>query len=90
VTTPATPPPDPDRELVTAFASGNSALVTVARLLLQSEGIPFVTQGDMVQDFIGAGRFPGGFNLATGPVRFLVERRDLEDAVAVLRDLTPA
>ena len=49
-----------------------------------------MAQGETVQDYIGAGRFPGGYNLATGPVRFLVERRDAADAAAVLRDVTPA
>lgn len=78
-----------DRELVPAFESWNGARVMLARALLDSAGIPFVTQGETVQDYIGAGRFPGGYNLATGPVRFLVERRDLEDATLVLRDVEP-
>ena len=81
---------DEDLDLVIVFESGNGALVAVARALLESAGIPFVAQGETVQDYIGAGRFPGGYNLATGPVRFLVERRHAADAAAVLRDVTPA
>jgi len=81
---------DTDRDLVIVFESSNGALVVVARALLEGAGIPFVAQGETVQDYIGAGRFPGGYNLATGPVRFLVERRDAADAAAVLRDVTPA
>ena len=69
---------DTDRDLVIVFESSNGALVVVARALLEGAGIPFVAQGETVQDYIGAGRFPGGYNLATGPVPFLVERRDAE------------
>jgi len=79
-----------DLELAIVFETWNGVLVAVARTLLESAGIPFVAQGETVQDYIGAGRFPGGYNLATGPVRFLVERRDAADAAAVLRDVTPA
>ena len=81
---------DADRELVIVFESWSGTLVVVARAMLEAAGIPFVAQGETVQDYIGAGRFPGGYNLATGPVRFLVERRDAADAAAVLRDVTPA
>src|SRR2546425_8201508 len=81
---------DTDRDLVIVFESSNGALVVVARALLEGAGIPFVAQGETVQDYIGAGRFPGGYNPATRPGRFLVERRDAADAAAVLRDVTPA
>src|SRR2546427_12568219 len=81
---------DTDLDLVIVFESSNGALVVVARALLEGAGIPFVAQGETVQDYIGAGRFPGGYNLATGPVRFLVERRGAPDAAAVLPDRPPA
>src|SRR5207302_2632216 len=56
----------------------------------EDEGIPFVTQGEGVQDLIGAGRMPGGFNLAAGPVRIHVERRNAARAREVLAGIEPA
>src|SRR2546427_12395827 len=81
---------DHDLELVIVFETWNGALVAVARALLQGAGIPFVAQGETVQDYIGAGRFPGGYNLAPGPGRFLVERRDPADAAPLPPDGPPA
>jgi Putative prokaryotic signal transducing protein len=86
---PPSPPEDP-LGLVTVFETSNGALLVVARALLESAGIPCVTTGDIAQDFVGWGRFPGGYNLVTGPARIWVERRDQADAIATLRDVESA
>jgi len=80
-------PGDPDVELATVFESANPALIALARSLLDSAGIEFSTRGDMLQDLFGWGRFPGGVNLLTGPVTFLVRAEDAREARSILEDL---
>jgi len=46
-----------------------------------------VSEGEGLQDLIGLGRFPGGFNVATGPVKIHVDMRDAEAAKEVLADI---
>ena len=46
-----------------------------------------MTQGEGLQDLIGLGRFPGGFNVAAGPVKIHVDVRDAESAREVLADI---
>jgi putative signal transducing protein len=78
---------DPTVDLVTVFRSGNPALVPLAKSLLESAEIDFVTKGENVQDLIGWGRFPAGLNLVVGPVEFLVNADDAEEANRLLEDL---
>ena len=59
-------------QLVTVLETGDAVLVAMAKAALDAEEIRYVAQGDTVQDFIGMGRFPAGFNAVTGPVRFQV------------------
>ena len=80
-------PGDPDVEVETVFESANPALIALARSLLDSAGIEFSTKGDMLQDLFGWGRFPGGVNLLTGPVTFLVRAEDAREARSILEDL---
>lgn len=61
--------------------------LALAKGALEADEIPFVTQGEGVQDLIGLGRFPGGYNVATGPVRILVDAADAERARDALADL---
>jgi len=74
-------------ELITVFQTANPVALALAKAALESEGIPFVTQGEGLQDLIGLGRFPGGFNVAAGPVRIHVDIRDAESAKDVLGDI---
>jgi len=74
-------------ELITVFQTANPVALALAKAALESEGIPFVTQGEGLQDLIGLGRFPGGFNVAAGPVRIHVDIRDAESAKEVLADI---
>jgi len=89
-------PPDPPRptgphsdhlELVTVLASGDPGLMAIAKSLLQSAEIPFVVQGEGVQDLLGVGRIGSGFNLVTGPARLQVAADDAADARELLADL---
>jgi hypothetical protein len=74
-------------ELVSVFETGNPSLVSVAKSLLDSAGIPFVTRGEALQDLFGLGRFPASMSLIAGPVVFQVGQADAEDAAALLNDL---
>jgi putative signal transducing protein len=76
--------------LVTVFETGNPIALALAKGALEAEGIPFVIQGEGLQDLIGLGRFPGGFNVAAGPVKIHVDIRDAELARDVLADLENA
>ena len=80
-------PGDHDVHLVTVFESGDPALIALARSLLDSAGIPFVTRGEGIQDLFGWGRMPGGFSVVAGPVTFQVDEEDVEEARALLEDL---
>ena len=74
-------------DLVTVLETGDPVLVALAKSLLDSEGIEFAAKGEGVQDLFGAGRFPGGTNLVTGPVAFQVDPADAAKAKALLHDL---
>ncbi len=73
--------------LVTVFQTGNPMALALAKGALESAGIPFVSEGEGLQDLIGLGRFPGGFNVATGPVKIHVDTRDAEAAREALADI---
>ncbi len=74
-------------ELVTVFQTGNPIALALAKGALESAGIAFVSEGEGLQDLIGLGRFPGGFNVATGPVKIRVDTRDAEAAREALADI---
>jgi len=73
--------------LVTVFQTANPVALALAKGALEAEGIPFVIQGEGLQDLIGLGRFPGGFNVAAGPVTIHVDIRDADSAREVLADI---
>lgn len=74
-------------DLETVLETSNTALLTVARSLLEAEGIPCFSRGETLQEFVGWGRLPSGMNLVTGPIQLQVptsrsaEARDLLAAV---------
>jgi len=74
-------------ELVTVFQTANPIALALAKAALESKDIAFVTEGEGLQDLIGLGRFPGGFNVAAGPVKLHVDIRDVELAREVLADI---
>jgi hypothetical protein len=80
--------PRPDLKLVTVFATGDPALVALAKSFLQSASIEFMTRGEGIQNLFGVGAVAGGFNPITGPVEFLVAADDADDARRLLEDLT--
>jgi hypothetical protein len=85
------PAPTPDVELVPVFATGDAGLISLAKSLLEAEGIDYYGRGEGVQDLFGWGRIAAGFNLVVGPVQFLVRADDAERARDLLKalDTTP-
>lgn len=73
--------PDTGREapeLATVFATGSLALLGLAKAVLESAGIPFVTKGELI-DSAGAERF--------GDLEIQVRREQAEEARALLVDI---
>ena len=82
--------PGDEFNLTIVFQTGDAVVLALAKAALDAAEIPFVTQGEGVQDLLGIGRMPGGFNLATGPVRLHVAAGDVERAREALSDLGTA
>jgi hypothetical protein len=71
-------------ELVTVFKCGDPGRIALAKSLLQSTGIQFVVLNEAIQNLFGMGSAPFG-----GPAEFQVDRKDVVDAKALLKDLEP-
>jgi putative acetyltransferase len=80
-------PAEPDARIVTVYRTGDSALIALARSLLDSAGIPNEAKGEGVQDFFALGRVANNFNIVVGPVDIQVEEKDAKEAAALLKDL---
>lgn len=74
--------------LVTVYATGNEALVSVVKSILDEAQINYLAQGEGVQDLFGVGVLGTGFNPITGPVIFKVMPEDEEYAKELLKDVS--
>jgi hypothetical protein len=83
------PEPEPDVGLVSVLETGDPAEMAFVESLLLEGNIPYVKQGDRVQDLFGIGRL-GGFNVLTGPAKLLVAEEHVEAVREILRDLPAA
>jgi len=87
----ATPPSDrggetEDLDLVPVFSGVDPGLLALAESLLGDAEIPFLVQGEGIQDLFGLGRI-GNYNPIIGPVVIHVLREDLARARRALADL---
>jgi hypothetical protein len=73
----------------TVFATGDPALVALAKSLLEDAKIEYFTRGHEIQDLIGIGGL-GGLNYVTGPVEFVVAGKDAPTARELLAHLDDA
>src|SRR5215831_16230490 len=78
---------EPNARIVTVYRTSDSALVSVARSLLESAGIVYEAKGDNLGDLFAVGRIANSFNPVVGPVEFQVEEKDATEAEALLKDL---
>jgi Putative prokaryotic signal transducing protein len=69
-------PSDPPLELVTVLASPDPGLIAVAKSILESAGIRFLAQGEVMRNIWGL-----------EPVLLQVRREDVDDALALLAEL---
>lgn len=77
-------PQEPELEYldwVTIFASPNPATIAVARSVLQSAGIQYVSTGETLQ-------VVAEWSLNLTPIQIHVPRKKAEEAKALLKDLT--
>jgi hypothetical protein len=74
-------------DLVTVFQTSDPVKLVIVKAALDAEGIRFVAQGEGVQDWIGMGRFPAGYNAVTGPVRIHVAAEKAEQAREALEGI---
>jgi len=80
------PEPTPDVELVPVLATGNPALIAIAKSLLDGDGIEYMLKGEGLQNLFGIGT-ASNYSFAMGPAEFWVRAADGERARALLADL---
>jgi hypothetical protein len=77
----------PDIVLSTVLETSDAGLIAIAKSLLEDAEIPFMVQGENIQDLFGVGRFPGNMNVLVGPVGLRVNAQDKDEALAILEGL---
>ena len=88
-------PPDADSEffaragddLFSVFESGDPVAFAMAKAVLDSAGVRYVTEGEGVQDLFGLGRIGAGHNKITGPPRICVPAAHVERARQLLASI---
>lgn len=81
------PAPDPTIQLTSILATGDHAVIAIARSLLDAEGIQYVVRAEGLQDLFGWGRVGAGYNIVAGPAEFVVREEDAQRARDLLADL---
>jgi len=74
-------------DLVTVYETGNPAIISIAKSILNSENINFFMKGEGVQDLFGGGRIGTGFNPLVGPVQVQVDEKNASLARELLSEL---
>jgi hypothetical protein len=72
---------------VTVFSSGNEAIISVVKSILDEANIRFVIKGENVENLFGLGVIGTGFNPITGPVEFQVMPENVKYAKELLKDV---
>jgi hypothetical protein len=76
-----------DVELVAVLATGDAALIALAKSLLEGEHIEYFVKGEGLQDLFGLGRVTS-YSYAMGPAEFWVRADDEARARELLNDLS--
>jgi len=74
--------------MVTVFATGNHALIALAKSMLDDAGIRYNARNERTEDLFGLGVFGTGFSPVIGPIELQVLEEDVEEAAKLLKDLT--
>ena len=72
---------------VTVYETGNPAIISIAKSILDSADIPYYMKGEGVQDLFGGGRIGTGFNPLVGPVQIQVDEKQVSVARELLSEL---
>jgi hypothetical protein len=72
--------------MVIVLRTSDLGRFTIAKSLLEANGIDFVTAGEPLQDIIGGGRL-GGTNIAAGPAQLAVRENQAEQVRELLADI---
>lgn len=72
---------------VTVFSSGNEAVISVVKSILDEANIIYNIKGEDVENLFGLGVIGTGFNPVTGPVEFQVMPENVEYAKELLKDV---
>ena len=81
-------PSSPDLlELTTVFSTGSIALMAVAKGVLNTAGIPFITKCEGLAELVGGLRFHGAPSLITGPMEIQVRGIDADEARELLQEI---
>jgi len=77
-------PIDDNDDLTCVLRTSDEAHLALVKSLLECESIEFTVHGEILQDFFGLGRVPGGTNYVVGPAEVLVRAADAPKALELL------
>lgn len=72
---------------VTVFSTGNEAVISVIKSILDEANIRYLIKGENVENLFGIGVIGTGFNPVTGPVEIKVMPEDVNYAKELLKDV---
>jgi len=73
--------------LVTVFKSGNEALISLVKSILDEANIKYLVKGENIKDLFGFGVIGTGYNPLTGPVEIQVLEENADYAFELLKDI---
>lgn len=76
-----------ETRLVTVLATGNEAIIAVAKSLLDDADIKYFAKGEGLQNLFGFGTLGTGFNPIIGPIQLQVEEHKADEAKQILAGL---
>ncbi len=74
-------------EFVTVYETGNVALIAVVKSMLDDGNIKYYIKGENLQSLTGAGSIGFGYNLAVGPIKVQVEKKNKSLALRLLKNV---
>jgi Putative prokaryotic signal transducing protein len=77
-----------DEKLVTVFATGNHAVIALAKSMLDDADIKYYAKNERSEDLIGIGVVGTGYNPVIGPIELQVLEENAGEAKELLKDLS--
>ncbi len=76
-----------ETRLITVLATGNEAIIAVAKSLLDDAEIKYFAKGEGLQNLFALGTIGTGFNPIIGPIQLQVEEHKADEAKQILSGL---